>query len=242
MERCPRWGIWIDVEGFSNLWLANDLALRGLNELTRIIYAIGCNCFPDKSDRLFAHQVGDGFYIASDFHEPSLDRCAAIAVVLMRCITNVGCVARASIAEGNLADYSGCRPKVIREAAKIGGDSDFVALGSGIMTLQPIMGEGLINAVTLDKAAQTKGALLCVAETADARLSAGLIRRKLDESPTIFAIDWVHSTLPLIDDIANKAGLPMPRASELESRVARYIGDHGLKSPWSDPTRRFVGM
>ncbi len=28
-----RWGLWIDIEGFSNLWSASELAPRGLNHL-----------------------------------------------------------------------------------------------------------------------------------------------------------------------------------------------------------------
>ena len=109
-----RWGIWIDVEGFGNLWSAGDLALRGLGQLTRMIFAIGRKSYPREGERLFAHQLGDAFYIASDFHEENLDRCIALAIVLMRGMTEVGCVARASIAEGDVADYSGCRPREVQ--------------------------------------------------------------------------------------------------------------------------------
>lgn len=144
-----RWGIWVDVEGFSNLWSAGNLALRGLGRLTELIFTIGRECYPRDADRLFAHQTGDGFYITSDCHEPSLDRCAALAVVLMRGMTDVGCVARVSIAEGDLADYSGCRPRAVQAEVARTGDTDLVSLGDGLMTLQAVMGQGLINTVTL---------------------------------------------------------------------------------------------
>jgi hypothetical protein len=174
-ETEQRWGIWIDVEGFSKLWSAGDLALRDLTRLTDLIFAIGRECYPRDKDRFFAHQIGDGFYIASDFHEESLDRCAAIAVVLMRAMTDACCVARASIAEGDLTDYSGCRPRAVQAEAASNGDPDLVALGDGLMTLQAVVGQGLINAVTLGKLTDTKGSLVSAsharAQTACRRVS-----------------------------------------------------------------------
>src|SRR3546814_2618939 len=79
------------------------------------IYAIGNKVYTDDGDRLFAHQFGDGFVIVGDFHEEALDRCVAIAVALMRHIATSGCLARAAVAEGDFADYSGCWPKEIRQ-------------------------------------------------------------------------------------------------------------------------------
>jgi hypothetical protein len=171
-----RWGIWIDVEGFSNLWSAGDLALRGLTRLTSMIFAIGTRCFPEEPERLFAHQIGDGFYVASDFHELSLDRCAAIAVALMRGMTDIGCVARAAIAEGGLEDYSGCRPREVRAMAVRHGDTDVVSMEAGLMTLQAVMGQGIINAVTLDKLADVKGSIVSVAASARSGFQAGSSR------------------------------------------------------------------
>src|SRR3546814_9250255 len=59
----------------------------------------------------------------------ALDRCVAIAVALMRHIATSGCLARAAVAEGDFADYSGCWPKEIRqEIANLQSD-DTVSLG-----------------------------------------------------------------------------------------------------------------
>lgn len=237
-----RWGIWIDVEGFSNLWSAGDLALRGLGQLTSLIFEIGGKCYPRDGERLFAHQMGDAFYIASDFHEESLDRCAALAVVLMRGMTDIGCVARASIAEGDMADYSGCRPREVQAEAHRSGESDVVALGDGLMTLQAVMGQGLINAVTLDKLTNTKGAILTI-EAADAgRLSPGFVTRELADAPGIVAIDWVHSSSQRIDEIVGRANLPNPSSETLAQRLTDYVAQHGLKPKWSDPTFRYAGI
>lgn len=238
----PRWGIWIDVEGFSNLWSAGDLALRGLQHLTRMIFAIGTRCYPDDPQRLFAHQIGDSFYIASDFHEPALDRCAAIAVALMRGMTEVGCVARASVAEGSLADYSGCRPPEVQRSAARDGDSDVVRLGSGLMTLQAVMGQGLINAVALDKVADTKGAILLVAAAVRERLSSGFVTRQLQGGAGILALDWVHSSSPHIDEISARSGFGGESAETLRERLETYVKRHDLSAGWIEPTFRYAGL
>lgn len=145
METDDRWGIWIDIEGFSNLWSAGDLARRGLNQLMRLIFAIGSECYTCEPERLFAHQMGDAFYIASSFHERNLDRCASIAIALMRGMTKIECVSRAAISEGPLADYSGTRPREIQDAGVRGGDQDVISIGEGLMTLQSVMGQGSLT-------------------------------------------------------------------------------------------------
>lgn len=243
MSEAQRWGIWIDIEGFSNLWeTMEELAVLGLRRLTSMIFALGTRCFPDHQSRLFAHHSGDAFYISSDFHEASLDRCASIAVVLMRGLTEVGCVARASIGEGPIADYAGCRPEEVRAAASTKDDSGFVPLGMGVMTLQSVMGLGLINAYGLDKKADTKGAILLVPAAMRARLSPGFATRPLERVADILAIDWVHSTSPIIDAIAAKLGFGAEDPTTLRGRLESYVDAHGLKATWSVPTFRYCGF
>ena len=79
-ESKPRWSIWIDIEGFSAQWSQERRSMRGLGFLMSGILTLGETVFPADGDRLFAHQFGDGFIIVSDFHEPDLERCAAVAV------------------------------------------------------------------------------------------------------------------------------------------------------------------
>lgn len=245
MEQDDRWGIWVDVEGFSNLWSAGGLAQRGLNQLMRLIFAIGRECYPHEPERLFAHQMGDAFYIASSFHERNLDRCTSIAISLMRGMTEVDCMSRAAISEGPLADYSGTRPREIQNAGVRGGDQDVVSLGEGVMTLQSVMGQGLINAVTLDKIASNaayKGSLLLIATEMARRLSPGFVVRPLRNVPEISAIDWVHSTSPMLDAIGSKIGAATSSRPDIEVRLNSYIARHGLKSPWADPTFEYAGL
>jgi hypothetical protein len=75
----------------------------GEGRFTRIVFASESRCYTDEPDRLFAHPIVDGFQSRSDFRKPSLDRCAAVVVALMREMTANGRVARALSAEGALS-------------------------------------------------------------------------------------------------------------------------------------------
>lgn len=117
-----------------------------------------------------------------------------------------------------------------------------VALGDGLMTLQAIMGQGLINAVTLDKLTNTKGSIVSIAGANVGRLSTGFISRELEEAPAIMVIDWVHSTSVRIDEIVERAGLPDPSPEEMARRLTDYVAQHGLQPKWSSPTFRYAGV
>lgn len=107
-----------------------------------------------------AGQFGDGVVVVGDFYQAALDRCAAIAVAPMRRVTLSGCIARAAIAERDFADYSGCWSNEIRKKLAYLQSDDVARLGSGIMTLLPMMGTSFINANKLDSRNRTKGDVL----------------------------------------------------------------------------------
>ena len=243
MERPDqRWGIFIDIEGFSKLWGQDDLGLRALTHLTRLVFKVGSLAFPNAPERLFAHQGGDAFYIASDFPEPNLDRCAAIATVLMRGMLEEGFVARAAMASGAIADYAGCRPPEVRAAAVRNEDSGLVRLGQGRMTLQAVLGEGIINAVGLDKKVKLKGSLLIISSIARERLSDGFISREIDGYEGASALDWIHSTSPVIDDIVRAIEHGSASAAMLADLLRSYVERHDMKPQWCDPTFRYAGL
>ncbi len=83
MER-DRWSLFIGLEGFSALWAHETHVLVSLGELMRGTFRIGTRTYPGEVDRLFVHQLGDGFLITSNFHEEQLDRAVCIAIALMR--------------------------------------------------------------------------------------------------------------------------------------------------------------
>jgi hypothetical protein len=231
IEEGRRWSIWIDIEGFSTLWPRGNLAVLGLRALMRGIFLLGTRLYTSDGDRLFAHQFGDGFVIVADFHEPELDRCAAIAVALMRFVTHAGCTARAAIAEGEFADISGLWPREIQEAEQRSGADDVVTLGSGLMTLLPVMGTALINANKLDSRNPLKGAVLSIATVDVARLSAGFACRAVPGLPEISTIDWVHAVVPLLDTIARAAGVGRAEA-EAEAAIRAYVAAETPPARW----------
>jgi len=49
-----RWSIFIDIEGFSDLWAGEVDVLMALGELMRGIFRVGRLCFPPDPERLFA--------------------------------------------------------------------------------------------------------------------------------------------------------------------------------------------
>ena len=152
------WSILIDMEGFSNLWEREDReredrekgdqTLWSLGELMRGVFRIG-GCYPSPDSLFLAYQMGDGFLIVSDRHEESLARAATIAAALLRYVAKFGRFAKAAIAEGEVADITGCYPKEVTEHQKKDG---CVHLPSGgLMTLSPVMGNGLIRAARIQK-------------------------------------------------------------------------------------------
>lgn len=170
-----RWAIYIDIEGFGALYATNDRALLSLGDLTEGIYLIGSRCYFETPDRIFAHQTGDGFAVVSEFCTSSLATPVAIAIALMRHVATGGCFAKATIAEGGFADISGCYPAVVRNARDANGR---VSMGKGVMTLFPVMGTALINAVALAKVSPS-GALLTLHEGAFDRLPSNCVVHKI---------------------------------------------------------------
>ena len=231
IEEGRRWSIWIDVEGFSILWSRGDKAVAGLRALMDGIYSLGTRLYRDDGDRLFAHQFGDGFIIVADFHEPQLDRCAAIAVALMRHISHTGCLARAAIAEGEFADISGLWPKVLQEAASRDGSGDCVALGSGLMTLLPVMGTALIAANKLDAKNPIKGSILTVATANSARISPTFPRREVDGQPGLTILDWVHAEHDHLARIAAMTSVG-GSAADAEQAIRRYVEEEAPPPAW----------
>ncbi len=241
VEEGRRWSIWIDVEGFSTLWGRGHKAVLGLRALMEGIYNLGTRLYRDDGDRLFAHQFGDGFIIVADFHEPQLDRCAAIAVALMRHISRTGCLARAAIAEGEFADISGLWPKVIQEALARDGSDDCVSLGSGLMTLLPVMGTALIAANKLDARNPVKGSLLTIATPDGKRIAPSFPRRPVDGHAAFTVLDWVHADHAYIERIlscANVGGSP----ADAERAIRDYIDAEAPPPAWIRGTLEFNNL
>lgn len=230
-----RWSIYIDIEGFSALWEHEDQVLWSLGELMRAIFRVARLCYPHEPERLFAHQFGDGFVIVSDFHEESLERCATIAVALMRHVAASGRLTRASIAEGELSDIQGCYPREVLECREA---DHTVSLHMGIMTIVPVMGTALIRAVGIDKKAP-KGPLLTVHSSMASRMGAAVPWEAIPGTDLV-SIDWVHMQSELLSRLQQIGTLKAPPSDVLEKFLASYCNEHAVREEWRASVHRLL--
>ena len=113
-----RWAIWLDIEGFSNLYRRNEnCALLSLGALMEALYCVASGAFGEDDKRLFIHQFGDGFVVVSGFSENSSTRPIAISIAVMRHLLCKGIASKASISGGKFGDIRSCYPKVVMKKA-----------------------------------------------------------------------------------------------------------------------------
>jgi len=232
-----RWGIYIDVEGFSVLYSRENQVLLALGDLMEAIFLIAENCYPESPDRIFAHQTGDGFAIISEFGAESLEVPIAISIALLHHVAARGRFAKASIGEGGFSDIIGCYPERVLNARTKDGS---VKMGGGIMTLFPVMGTVLINAVGVAKRSPS-GALLTVASSNRTRLPADCIVKEVADSP-VLSIDWIHSHLSLVSQLQVYAGLRNPSVSEIEAAFIQYVSNQNPPHSWVYSTAQLLSL
>ena len=223
MKRGSRWSIWIDVEGFSNLYKSNSGdAILQLNYLMDSLYKIGISVFGKSPDRLFIHQFGDGFIVVSDFPEKSPLRPLAICIAIMRHLLKKGVITKAAISAGDWGDISSCYPKEIIGAAE---DRRFLRIGQGIMTIIPVMGMALIAAHKLS--GTDSGALLLL----DTSCFSEVPKNVVSVPGVATTIDWIHSELPEVEKICNKASLDILSPNESEGLIRDYLVKNTMYLP-----------
>ena len=232
-----RWAIYIDIEGFGALYDREDTILWALGDLMEAVFLIGTNCYPETPNRLFAHQTGDGFIIVSEFAAKTLDVPIAIAIALLRHVSERGRFAKASIAEGGFAGINGCYPKRIRDAQRKDGR---VFMGGGLMTVFPVMGTAMINAVAVEKRSPS-GALLTLNASDGPRISSDCLVQDVAENDLV-AIDWVNSSIPLVSELQATAGLRAPSAEAIKNHFSTYIRTTRVKQQWKANSNRFLSL
>lgn len=220
-----RWSIYIDIEGFGARYDQTINALDPLNALMKGIYLIGSKQYTDEVNRLFAHQFGDGFVIVSCYEEQSLDRAVAISIALMRHILASGGLGKASVSEGGFSDIKGCYPREIN----INEENGCIPIGDGLMTIIPVMGTVLINAVKVDKRSPS-GSLLTIDSINKNRISSNFRANEIEND--LVSINWLKGECDLVTEISEKAGLTIQTESERISSLKKYISDNELKPNW----------
>ena len=236
-----RWCIYVDVLGISVLWKSGEReALLPLREMMGTIHCIGSKVYPAAGERLFVHQIGDGFVIVSEFGESTLERPLAIAVTLLRSVATVGKLASAAIAEGDFGDIQGCYPSEVMD----GSENGSVRLGEGLMTLWPVMGSAFIRAYRLHNLAPP-GPFLSIPQDAGGRVPVGFSLRKPrgEKSAGLAAVDWIRAESPLLSRIQEEAGLASPGTDELQRRLRDYCVRYPpLGSKWGNMLQELLDI
>lgn len=252
-----RWALYIDIEGFGHVWdeVNPEQAIKSLRHLIEAIFIIGRLCYPNDSKRLFAHQIGDGFFVLSDFHEDNLERAITIAVAIMRHVSESGLFARAAIAEGDNADITSCYPEEVLEHA-VKGTKCISLSGGGLMTLFSVMGTALIRAHELAQKSP-QGPLLIIEASKIKRIPEHIpFRLTIHKGKRLLIVDWIHIKSDLLsniqDSIHQKISKSIPQAIRLkyhtignmEKRLAQYCVEHkrSLKKEWIEKARQFLNI
>lgn len=220
-----RWSIYIDIEGFGSRYDQTMNALGSLNALMEGIYRIGSNKYSDDINRLFAHQFGDGFVIVSCFEEECLDRAIAISISLMRHVLASGGLAKASVSEGGFSDIKGCYPREVTDNERDG----CISVGAGLMTIIPVMGTALINAVSIDKRSPS-GSLLTIDSSNKDRISAEFNMNKIENG--LLSVNWIKGEQTLVNEISADSGLSMQSEIDRIASLQKYISENELKPNW----------
>ena len=242
-RRMESWGLYIDIEGFSQCYDQRATSLQWLAELMLAIFRIGsrsCGDYDDTRTRIFAHQFGDGFMVTSDSPEESLERAVSIAVASMRHVALLGGMTKAAIAEGHVADVVGCYPKEVMDSVDTRGCAK---MGAGLMTFTPVMGQGLIRSFGLHRHAP-KGPLLVIEASNKHRIPKDMLPTVIPDSKgsQLVSLDWVHMKSGCLDEIQRKADLRRPTPSELEEILSRYCDQNGLPKCWVENVRALLGV
>ena len=238
----PRWCIYIDILGFSELWESDmTKALTTLRKLMWAIHQIGTEVYPDplaEGDRLFVHQIGDGFAIVSDFHEESLERPISIAIALMRYVSSAtGNFVSTAIAEGEFSDIQGCAPEQVRRHSNNGT----VRLGSGIMTLFSVMGTAFIRAHKLANKIRPSWPFLILPKRDCSRVPSALSVKTAPNN--ILAINWIEGQTPLLTKIQEGAGLGNLLPCELMQKIEDYNRLYpDIIEKWNPPLCHFLNL
>ena len=236
-----RWCIYIDILGFSHFWERNECqALHSLRELMGAIYRIGTKVYPEEPERLFVHQMGDGFAIVSEFEEESLERPMAIAIALMRTVAVSGTFAAVAIAEGEHADITGCYSREVTD----GSCNGIVRLGRGLMTLSKVMGTAFIRAYRFHNAGPS-GPFLIVSENHRDRVPDCLpvLATRSCKGEPLLSIDWIQSKSALLSEIHEGADISTPSPSELVRKIQDYCNqDASIREKWHCGLRTLLGI
>lgn len=232
-----RWGIFVDLEGFSAVFERSEGdALYRLRGLMDAVVGIGDAVCRDFDTRFFAYQAGDGFFLVGDLPGQPLDLPLAIGLVLHHYVALHEGMAKVCIVRGGMADIQGCYSDKVRKRQQ--GLNARLGL-VGHLVIYPVMGTAMTRSYRL--ANRVHGAVLAVQSSLTRRLPPGIVRS--GSMPGITILDWVHSRTELAQDLARAVGTILVPPDDLAGHVRAYakgVGDL-QKNRWARNTVRFNG-
>ena len=223
-----RWSIYIDVEGFSAIFGKDSTrALNSLIALLKGVHDVASRLPNSSHDRLFVHQVGDGFVIVSDFPETTITRPLSIAIGLLQLLLISGGVGRAAISHGEFADITSCYPADIQKVR----DGHYLQLPSGIMTIFPVMGDALTNAYKAQDNSFKGPCLFVDPCLLDCMEFEGLKFCHL--TGDLVVIDWIGSSTRMLAEVRNLLSIESHSAEQLKVLLARYVSSNPVCDSWA---------
>ncbi len=235
-----KWSLWIDLEGFSYYYFSGqgDKALRLLSFLMLDLYKIGTKMYPDDESRLFIYQFGDGFIVCPYIGDTTLERPISVAIALMQSLTSKDGFARVAISQGEIADVVSCYQREITDNLKDGS----VPLGRGIMTINPVLGDALINAHKLSML-NPKGPRLLLDTKMESNIEDILKNNVIViyQHKDHLEIDWVRSRTKLTKEILDVIGVEHPSQEMLVKKVRDYISvNQSLDEEWKRSAEKLI--
>ncbi|NVK40811.1 MAG: hypothetical protein HWE39_06165 [Oceanospirillaceae bacterium] len=225
-----RWSLFLSIDAYGAGCGPESELLVSVDHLMQAAFRMGRYGCPKHPHQLFVLQCGDGFLIASEFHETSLERCACIATALMRHLAAEGRWTRGAISEGELVDQQEAEPPELR--ASLVEDHTY-SLHMGLMNTSPVMGTALIRPLSIDRTAPP-GPLLWIRQSRTSRLGPNITVRSAEGVAGLAAIDWVHLQSPLLDKLSLAAGLQHEPVERLEQKLADFCRISPLPKSWID--------
>lgn len=106
-----------------------------------------------------------------------------------------------------------------------------VPMGAGLMTITPVMGTALINAIGLDKRSPS-GSLLTIDLKNASRLSECFEKREIENGLISINFNWLKGDQSLVSEISREAMLGNPSEKDRELLLKNYILSNKLKPGW----------
>jgi hypothetical protein len=149
---------------------------------------------------------------------PGMKRHARrIVLVVVLALSAAFLTARAAISIGEMADITSCLSEEIRSVR----EHSHLRLGAGVMTIQTVIGEGLVNAYKLSRE-HPKGPQLLVDKQMAERLVEFSMTQLCGSEKAIF-VDWIRPELPIVKEILRRIGRPATNSDKLLANLKDYI-------------------